>query len=197
MVRFLTPVLLLALLGDRAVAQFRLPLSPGVAPASPFGPGAPMRPRFVAPQTGFRAGYGNSGFGYGGFGYGGFLPYYPGYAGYGAYAPPFGFAGGGVPFPLPIGPPGRVVNLSNEFPAVLTLQLPRPGEVWLNGQKAAGPGEELTLVSRVLKPGERFTFDVKARWQKGGKTYEAKRSVALGPNEHSRLMILSGDEVRD
>jgi uncharacterized protein (TIGR03000 family) len=89
-----------------------------------------------------------------------------------------------------------VIALANEFPATLIVQFPAAADVWFNGEKAAGAGEEHTLISRALKPGERFTFDVKGRWTAGGKTYESKRTVTLGSGDRSRLLVVSGDEVK-
>jgi uncharacterized protein (TIGR03000 family) len=90
------------------------------------------------------------------------------------------------------------VALANEFPAKLTLQLPAAGEVWLGGKKVSTEkNAEQLLISPVLKPDEKYTFDVKMRWTKGGKTYEAKRNVTIGAGESSRLVIFSGDEVRE
>jgi uncharacterized protein (TIGR03000 family) len=90
-----------------------------------------------------------------------------------------------------------VVRLAEEFPATLALQFPAAAEVWLDGKKVSGVKEEQVLTSPVLKPTQTYTFLVKARWRQGGKNYEANRAVTVGPNEHSRLLILSGDEVRE
>jgi hypothetical protein len=76
--------------------------------------------------------------------------------------------------------------LSNEFPATLTIQLP-----------SGDNPKEYALTSPVLKPGERYTFAVNVRWMSGGKTYEAKRNVTVGPGDRSRLLIVSGDEVKE
>jgi hypothetical protein len=90
-----------------------------------------------------------------------------------------------------------VVVLAQEFPATLALQFPAAAEVWLDGKKVGTSAkEEQLLKSPVLKPTQTYTFLVKARWTQGGKTYEAKRAVTLGPGEHSRLLIVSGDEAR-
>jgi uncharacterized protein (TIGR03000 family) len=132
--------------------------------------------------------------------------------GYQNYAPlnRFGFGwgfGGFVPYAVPVpfeepavappAPPERTIVLANEFPATLTLQLPVAAEVWLNGTPVGGTAsEQHVLTSPVLKPGENFTFDIKARWTTGGKTYEATRSVTLAPGDKSRLFVVSGNEVK-
>jgi uncharacterized protein (TIGR03000 family) len=92
--------------------------------------------------------------------------------------------------------PGESVALSGESPAVLTLQFPAKADVWLDGKKAMNSVETHTLQSPALQPGQSYTFDVKARWKSGGKTYETTRSVVLGPGDRSRLLIVSGEEVK-
>ncbi|HEY1189764.1 MAG TPA: hypothetical protein VGE74_19100 [Gemmata sp.] len=183
-----------------------LPLSPGVRPASPIGPGTQFLPQPV-PQvhSGFgslgrthaargigfsRSAYYGYGFGYGlGYGYGyGFG--YPGpYDGYG-YVPP-------VILSPPRVRPAPTVVLANEFPATLTVQFPAAADVWLNGVAVPGAAaEERVLTSRVLKPGEQFAFGVKGRWTIDGKTFESTRNVTLGAGDRSRLLIVSGTEVK-
>jgi uncharacterized protein (TIGR03000 family) len=171
----------------------------------------PFTPPTAAPRTGF-----GTGFGFRrqpdvvfapvalpwGYGYSPYAPY--GYGGYGY--------GGNVitqvivpaqpvitldPGLAPVRPQPAVV-LANQFPATLTLQFPASAEVWLGGKKLEGAAsDERVLTSPVLASGQNYTFDVKARWKSGGKTYETKRSVTLGSGDRSRLLIVSGDEVKE
>lgn len=94
--------------------------------------------------------------------------------------------------------PAPVILLDEVFPAKLSLQFPADAEVWLNGKKASKtPNKEQELTSPALRADQTYTFNVKARWTSKGKTYEATRTIAVKPGEHGRLMILSGEEVRD
>ena len=103
-----------------------------------------------------------------------------------------------LPAELPRRAEPSVIALSNEFPATLTLQFPAAAEVWLDGKKMTGGATaERVLTSPVLTQTQQYTFAVRARWTTGGKTYEAKRSVALGAGDRSRLYIVSGDEVKE
>ena len=56
---------------------------------------------------------------------------------------------------------------------------------------------DIILTSPVLRQGQQHTFLVKARWNSDGKTYETKRAVTLGAGDRSRLLIVSGDEVKE
>ncbi|QJW95668.1 hypothetical protein [Frigoriglobus tundricola] len=194
-------------------SQRTLPLSPGVFPGSSIGPGTQFlpqqTPRFVPnngiagggttqylrPNAGFGAGSSRFGlvngvgfgfgYGYGGYGYG------YGYNGYGYGNGDYGYSYGYAPVYYHRrhwfgGWYQPNIILGNEFPATLTVQLPS-GEV----------PKEYSLTSPVLKPEERYTFAVNVRWTSGGKTYEAKRDVTLGAGDRSRLLIVSGTEVKE
>ncbi len=204
MKRLIYVLIALAAFASIGSAQPRqLPLSPGVMPATPNSPGIPAGPIAqpaqgnvvyfpVAMPWGWGVGWGYqtynpwTGFGYA---YGGVLPANP------VASPAATLPAATVEQPRRTEP---AVVLAREFPATLAIQFPAAAEVWLDGKKVSGSAkDEQLLTSPVLKPTQTYTFLVKARWEKGGKTYEAKRAVTLGPGDHSRLMILSGDEVRE
>ena len=214
MIRTFFALAAVAVMTMPATAQPRqpLPLSPGVVPAAPFGPGFPVVPSGPIPQ---RAQSNTVLFpvalpwGWGvGWSYRTLQPVdrlrlflrrpapdCPGL--------PRGTARSGRTHDAgqrrttPPATPAGIV-LAREFPATLTLQLPAAADVWLDGKKQDGESDAVReLKSPVLKPGATHTFNVKARWTKGGKTYEAKRAVTLGPGDHSRLYIVSGDEVNE
>jgi uncharacterized protein (TIGR03000 family) len=167
---------------------------PGVAPPSGFrilqAPAGYRPPGLARAQPyGF---YPTYGFG-GGFITGGYAPYY-------VVPPPVFLAdpapvGGG-----PVAPagPSTVTAVSGVLPATLVLQYPAAARVWVDGVEVKGdPDEEWTLTSRPLRPGETATFKVRGRWEQGGRTYEAVREVPLGPGARSRLLVVSGTEVKD
>jgi uncharacterized protein (TIGR03000 family) len=94
--------------------------------------------------------------------------------------------------------PERVVELSGEYPAILTLEFPAVAKVWLNGQPVAGKAsKERVLTSPVLKPGQQYTFKIRARWDAGGKTYEYSRELTLENGDRSKLLVVSGSSVAD
>ncbi|MFM8272588.1 MAG: hypothetical protein ACKODX_09670 [Gemmata sp.] len=205
MTRALATLLAVGAFAASAAAQpGNLPLSPGVRPAGPYGPGAPagVGPAAVAPgQQGVICFPATAPWGWA-HGWGGYQTYSPlgcglGYA-FGGYLP-YGYAPLAPPPQAPAPGPRRepTVVLANEFPATLVLQFPAAADVWLNGQAVKGrAADERTLTSPVLKQGQRFTFEVKARWTRGGKTYESEQAVTLGPADRSRLFVVSGTEVK-
>lgn len=199
MLRILGALTAVSAFAATAGAQPRaLPLSPGIQPdrslaPMPAGIGAvtvrPGQPGIVyfpaISPWGWATGWGyRSPFGFG-YTFGGYLPY-------GFVLP--------VPQPAAVEPPPkpeRMIALANEFPATLSLQFPAAATVWLNGQPVKGDAsEDRVLTSPVLKPGDTFTFEVKARWKQRGTEYESVRTVTLGPGERSRLFVVSGNEVK-
>ena len=220
MFRTLAVLSALPLLAATASAQpGRLPLSPGVMPASPIGPGTqfinpaftPVGPFSSVPYSPVVP-----------FGGGFFAPNQPNttvvpiLAPWGYPSAPFFGAGFGYPYGSIVAPPitvnqsvtNSVTNvgglprpattvLTKEFPATLTVQFPGAAEVWLDGKKVEGAAaQERVLTSPTLRAGDTYTFDIKARWTKGGKTYEATRKATLTSGDRSRLLILAGNEVR-
>jgi uncharacterized protein (TIGR03000 family) len=125
-----------------------------------------------------------------GYGYGyGYSLYFVGPGPF-AYDPPV------VDVPPPQ-EPTRVIALSNEYPATLTMDFPAAAKVWLDGKEVAGEASaERVLTSPVLRPGEKHTFKVRAEWAAGGKTYEYTRDVTLGSGERSKVLVMSGTEKK-
>jgi uncharacterized protein (TIGR03000 family) len=183
----------------RGTGNFRFGGGPFISPASAnrglYGGYSPY---------GYGGGYYGGGY-YGGgyYGGGGFIT--GGYGGYG-YSPYFVVPGPGGYYDdfapaapaQPLGPPARVVELSGQLPAKLSLEFPATAAVWLDGKQLdGGPSTTWTLTSPVLRPGEQYTFHIKARWETNGKTYEYTREVAREAGDQSRLLVVSGTAVDD
>jgi uncharacterized protein (TIGR03000 family) len=200
MTRAVVPALTLAALvafaAGAGAQQKRLPLAPGVRPGGTGGPGTHLvapAPRFAptAGMTGNAGGKPRAAAGANRAGVGRL----PG----GAFAAPGGFGGpilGLADPPLQFYEPGFMI--ANEYPATLTIQLPTTSRMWVEGKPLVGEVvEEYVLTSPDLAYGERFTFAVRVRWTRDGKTYEANRTVKLAQGDRGRLTILSGDEVKE
>ena len=214
------PVLATVLLLGLPAAASAQPLAPGIAaspggfggapaggfgagwrspvPAGPFG--GPKYPcaggvgvRFSPACPPNQPGFPFSGVWLGGFGFG--APYY-GY-GYG-YAPTTSFGFPSLTADLPPIQAGPNLAIGDEFPATLTREFPAPAEVWVNGKPGDGkPTTEWTLTSPLIKTGTEFTFDVKARWNLNGKTYEYTRTVNVASGNRSRALVVAGVEVKE
>jgi len=158
----------------------------GLTPSNLYGPGFPFSGVFS-----------------GGYGYGGW------------YNSTFPFPGYVAPPPVIVIEPVQVVVVpaavatrkplsteafvtpANEYPATLVLEFPTAAEVWLNGKKIDGDSKaEWTLTSPSLQPGGEYTFDVKARWKSGGKTYEYSRTATVASGQRSKAVVVNGTEVK-
>lgn len=219
MIRLLLGAAAAVVLPAAAAAQ-----SPGIAAGTTGSFGRPLGTSLAAPSAalryppgsfGMRAGFGAP-FTFNQFNRGpGFFPgFFPGVI---APYPVFyggGFYGGGfyggypssfaAPGPQPAadyipspGVPTRMIEMSNQFPATLTLQFPAAAKVWLDGKEVAGdPAAERVVTSPVLRPGQSYTFKVRAEWDADGKTYEYTREATLGSGDRSRVLVLSGTEKK-
>jgi hypothetical protein len=95
-------------------------------------------------------------------------------------------------------PPPPDAQLVKSFVATLTIQFPPTSQMWMGGQAVdIAEEDEHVLTSPPLGPGEEYTFNVKLRWSRDGKTYETNRAVTLAAGARSRLVIVSGEEVKD
>jgi uncharacterized protein (TIGR03000 family) len=90
------------------------------------------------------------------------------------------------------------VDLSGRAEATLVIQFPAAAELWIGGKKRdGGPSTEWKLTSPELNLGGSYTFDVKARWKAGGKTFEASRSMAVTAGDRKEWVVVSGTEIRE
>lgn len=167
---------------------FRMVQAPPLPRTSGFGLGVGYGTGYGL-GGGYRSGYGyGGGFITGGYGY---SPYYvvpqPTYVG----------GGGGGPTFVPAEPSGAGL-VSGILPATLVIEYPAAAKVWLDGVEVPGdPDTTWTFTSRDLKRGETATFRVRGRWTANGKTFESVREIPLGPGARSRLLVVTGTEVRE
>jgi len=178
---------LLVTLATAATASSAVAQPRGRAPGRSGGFRIVQRPTTPQVGPGFIPG---SGFG-GGF-VPGYIPYY--------VVPPRAFPTGGGVVPASAAPaePSGATVVSGVLPATLVIEYPAAAKVWLNGVEVPGDaGATWTFTSRDLRRGETATFRVRGRWAVGGKTFESEREVPLGPGARSRLLVVSGTEVRE
>ncbi len=167
------------------------PAYPRGAIAAPSTAHRPMRLGTYPTHLGFNSAY------YGGFG-GGFLSnrYYVPYYGNG---PTFSYNDTSTPpasnSMLP--PPQRIVELSGESIATLTLEFPAPATVWLNGDLVDGKPEAIRVItSPAIRASEKYAFQIRARWERDGQTFEYTREASLRSGDRSKLLVVSGTAVK-
>ncbi len=136
-------------------------------------------------------------YGYGGYGYGGYYPWFnnPFYYGGLYYGPMYNYGSAAPAEAAPTPPAKPQLVPGNENSAVLTVQLPVAGELWVNGQKQDGNGDLYKVRTSPIARGTEEEFAVRAIWTFEGKKYSAERKVPLGSGDRVKLTIASGTPV--
>jgi len=70
---------------------------------------------------------------------------------------------------------------------LIGLRVPENAEVWIDGDKTTQTGTFREYVTPPLEPGQKFTYNVKARWLENGK--EVVRDRRLDFYAGDRLMV--------
>jgi uncharacterized protein (TIGR03000 family) len=141
-----------------------------------------------------------------------YYPYYYGYP-YSSraypsryYTPGFGYSSGyysdsragleSLPFPSSVGPSGTAPSLGSattsvhaDAPATITLIAPASADVWFDEWKVPARTSELT--TPALKPGRKYTYQVRAAWWGHGRTVIETRDLTVTAGEHVRITFPS------
>jgi len=168
-------------------------------PGGHFGGGHFGGGHFGGFHGGFHGGYSGGYSHYGYHPYHGYSPYYGG----GYYLNPI-YGSGGSPSldpsyppydseasssaeaPLPADPgdplsdiPGPPDNI-----ATLTVKVPVDAEVWFDGTKTTSTGPVREFQSPALTPGQKYSYQVRARWQENGHAVTQTRNVGVNAGAH-------------
>jgi uncharacterized protein (TIGR03000 family) len=81
------------------------------------------------------------------------------------------------------------------LPAEFTVEFPAPVQATVNGTVTAKEAITHTFTSPPLRPGERHTFAVSARWATGTDEYEWDRTVVVESGQRSRAVVAAGFKV--
>jgi uncharacterized protein (TIGR03000 family) len=100
-----------------------------------------------------------------------------------------------VSIPLtPTAPAATPALAESRVPATLTLRFPAAAKVWLDGAEVKGPAAvERVLTSPPLRPGEKYTFKVRAEWTANGKTETFARDTVVWAGDQARSIVLGGN----
>jgi uncharacterized protein (TIGR03000 family) len=189
-----------------AVAAVLLSAGPGQAQGR-FGGGHFGGMHGSAAVGGFHDGYYRGGYqhynyrpydGYRHYNYG-YYPYYSYYPDYGSSAwpdtasgPGYATTGGNYPpaYDLAPGldssasgtvqsfyPPSGVTQVNT--PAQISLRVPANAAVWFDGEKTTSAGPDRQFQSPPLTPGQRYHYEVRARWVENGREVTQTQQVAV------------------
>jgi uncharacterized protein (TIGR03000 family) len=79
--------------------------------------------------------------------------------------------------------------------AHLILRVPADAELWFNGTKISAEGTVRKYASPPLTPGRRYTYSIRAQWQKNGQTIKATREVHVKAGTHIDMDLTKNDEM--
>jgi uncharacterized protein (TIGR03000 family) len=78
-----------------------------------------------------------------------------------------------------------------QAPAEITIIAPGNAEIFFDGQPTTQKGTERLYVTPPLVVGKKYSYEVLARWQDGGKTVESTRKVEVGGGLRVRVEFLA------
>jgi uncharacterized protein (TIGR03000 family) len=76
-----------------------------------------------------------------------------------------------------------------ENKARLHVTLPADAELWLNGKQMQRKGADRDFITPQLKPGQTYSYQVKAQWMQEGRTREEAVDVKVRANETTNVQI--------
>ena len=76
--------------------------------------------------------------------------------------------------------------------ARLALDVPKNAKVWLAGNPVDTTVRPVVLQSRVLGPGQTFTFDVRVTWPEGDKMEERTKAIRVDAGNRASITYFGG-----
>jgi uncharacterized protein (TIGR03000 family) len=77
--------------------------------------------------------------------------------------------------------------------AVLTVAVPAEAKIFVNGLETTSAGAERNYVSRDLRPGFNYTYELRAEFVRDGKTVTETKSVTLTAGQNARVDFTAED----
>ncbi len=84
-------------------------------------------------------------------------------------------------------PPGSSASWEAEGSALLVVRVPESARVYVNGRPTVSTGSERRYISRGLRPGLNYTYDVRVEALIDGQTLEETKTVQVRAGETARL----------
>ena len=77
--------------------------------------------------------------------------------------------------------------------AHIIVRAPAGAELWFNGTKLTGEGEVRKFVSPVLTLGQRYSYEVRARWKQNGQTITKTHELTVKAGAHIDVDFMQSD----
>jgi uncharacterized protein (TIGR03000 family) len=80
-----------------------------------------------------------------------------------------------------------VAGAVQQAPAAITVLVPADAALFFDGDPTAEKGAERRFVTPPLEVGKKYHYEIRVRWQEGGKTVERTRKVAVSGGARVRV----------
>ena len=91
------------------------------------------------------------------------------------------------PAPAPAPPAPAKETSTSRTEGVLTVEVPADAKIFVNGQETASTGENRQYISRNLKPGYNYTYEVRAEVTRDGKKVEEVKTIDVRAGEVQQI----------
>lgn len=78
--------------------------------------------------------------------------------------------------------------------AHLLVHVPAQADIWLEGERMQQPGPDRRFVTPPLEIGEKYSYEVRARWTEDGKEIEQSKNVILRSGDWISIRFPTGGE---
>lgn len=135
----------------------------------------------------------------------GYNSYYPDYSDSGYnYAPDYSYSAPSYPS-TPVGdvntttspetPPQQPSAIADNA-VLIGVRVPENAEIWIDGAKTAQTGRFREFVTPSLEPGQKFNYDIKARWTENGQEVIRDRQVGFYAGDRLMVNLLASPKQR-
>lgn len=80
-----------------------------------------------------------------------------------------------------------------EQSAHLLIHVPADAEIWLEGAKTQQTGAARRFVTPLLTPGDRYEYEIRARWQEDGRQVEQVKTVMIRAGHRISITFPAAD----
>jgi uncharacterized protein (TIGR03000 family) len=100
---------------------------------------------------------------------------------------------GGLPlqYPPPSDSEPNPAAAPTATPADVTVNVPASAEVWFDGRKMTSTGSVRNYQTPPLSPNQRYSYNVKARWEENGREVVQNQVISFAPGNHTAVTFPS------
>ena len=78
---------------------------------------------------------------------------------------------------------------SQSLPVHITVRLPDNADLWVNGTKMTPTGAVREFVTPSLTPGQKYSYEIRARWTDNDRTTDREQTVVFAPGDNLEVLF--------